>query len=159
MLQLSLWLKTWPQTWDHFDISAEFFRSRRLEETKWMLSTSIQQLKNEYFPYNPFSHQKLLLINNLHFNWNNLRPPKIWMKKINLKLWLKKVSLKIIYVAIYWKYQKHQNNVWNQLKVCNKDNRKTSFRSSHQGCSIETGALKNFTKFSRKHLYQSPFLK
>ena len=34
----------------------------------------------------------------------------------------------------------------------------TSTRSSHQRCSIETGVLKNFTKLTGKHLYQSLFL-
>ena len=33
-----------------------------------------------------------------------------------------------------------------------------SFRSSHQRCSIEVGVLKNFTKFTGKHLRQSLFL-
>ena len=32
------------------------------------------------------------------------------------------------------------------------------FRSSHQMCSIEIGVLKNFTKFTGKHLCQSLFL-
>ena len=31
------------------------------------------------------------------------------------------------------------------------------FRSSHQRCAIEIGVLKNFTKFSGKHLCQSLF--
>ena len=31
------------------------------------------------------------------------------------------------------------------------------FRSSHQKCSIKKGVLKNFTKFTRKHLWQSFF--
>ena len=34
----------------------------------------------------------------------------------------------------------------------------TLFRSSQQKCSIEIGVLKNFTKFTRKHLCQSFFL-
>ena len=31
------------------------------------------------------------------------------------------------------------------------------WRSSHQRCSIEISVLKNFTKFTGKHLYQSFF--
>ena len=34
---------------------------------------------------------------------------------------------------------------------------KTLYRSSHQRCSIEKGVLKNFTKFTGKHLCQSLF--
>ena len=34
-----------------------------------------------------------------------------------------------------------------------------SIRSSHQRCSVKKGALKNFAKFTGKHLYQSLFLK
>ena len=30
-------------------------------------------------------------------------------------------------------------------------------RSSHQGCSVRKGALRNFVKFTEKHLYQSLF--
>ena len=33
----------------------------------------------------------------------------------------------------------------------------TIFRSSHQKCSMKKGALRNFTKFTRKHLCQSLF--
>ena len=29
----------------------------------------------------------------------------------------------------------------------------TSIRSSHQRCSVKKGVLRNFTKFTRKHLY------
>ena len=32
-----------------------------------------------------------------------------------------------------------------------------SFRSSHQRCSMQKGVLRNFTKFTRKHLCQSLF--
>ena len=32
------------------------------------------------------------------------------------------------------------------------------YRSSHQKCSIKKGVLRNFTKFTRKHLYQSLFI-
>ena len=31
------------------------------------------------------------------------------------------------------------------------------YKSSHQTCSIRKGVLRNFTKFTRKHLYQSLF--
>ena len=31
------------------------------------------------------------------------------------------------------------------------------FRSSHQSCSMQKGALRNFTKFTGKHLCQSLF--
>ena len=33
------------------------------------------------------------------------------------------------------------------------------FRSSHRRCSVRIGVLKNFVKFTRKHLYQSLFFK
>ena len=72
-----------------------FSKSQRQEESKWMLSTSIQQMKNGYFPCNTFSYQKLLSLNDPYINWNNLRPPKIKMKKINLKSWLTIVLLKL----------------------------------------------------------------
>ena len=32
------------------------------------------------------------------------------------------------------------------------------YRSSHRSCSIRKCVLRNFTKFTGKHLYQSPFL-
>ena len=34
---------------------------------------------------------------------------------------------------------------------------KTVFRSSHQRCYVRKGVLRNFTKFTGKHLYQSIF--
>ena len=34
----------------------------------------------------------------------------------------------------------------------------SNFRSSHQRCSVKKGVLKNFTKFTGKHLYRSFFL-
>ena len=35
----------------------------------------------------------------------------------------------------------------------------SSFRSSHQRCSINIGFYKNFAEFRRKHLYQSLLIK
>ena len=34
----------------------------------------------------------------------------------------------------------------------------TLYRSSHQRCSVKKGVLRNFAKFTKKHLCQSPFL-
>ena len=34
------------------------------------------------------------------------------------------------------------------------ENSNTSYKSSHQRCSVEIGVLKNFTKFTGKHLCQ-----
>ena len=38
------------------------------------------------------------------------------------------------------------------------DKSSASYRNSHQGCSIQKGALKNFAKFTGKHLCQNHFL-
>ena len=36
---------------------------------------------------------------------------------------------------------------------------KENYRSSHRRCFVRKGILKNFAKFTRKHLRQSPFFK
>ena len=48
------------------------------------------------------------------------------------------------------------NNICEQLLLCiNKRCRVFTFRSSHRRCSVRKGTLRNFTKFTGKHLCQS----
>ena len=48
-----------------------------------------------------------------------------------------------------------------EIMECSLDNAEadvaTTIRSSHRGCSVRKGVLKNFAKFSGKHLCQSLF--
>ena len=49
---------------------------------------------------------------------------------------------------------------WNQckcLKLDKVDWNQSDYRSSHQRCSLRKGVLRNFPKFTGKHLYQSIF--
>ena len=69
---------------------------------------------------------------------------------------LKKETLAQVFSSEFWKISK---NVFSYrtppvaASVCCL----LLFRSSHQRCSVRKGVLRNFTKFTGKHLRRSPF--
>ena len=74
----------------------------------------------------------------------------------------------MLWTYLRWQYNKRIIIMWIALKLVSKIIADSSrdvpsywrifFRSSHQRCSVRKTVLRNFAKFTWKHLYQSLFL-
>ena len=85
-------------------------------------------------------------INQKTSRWK-LFPSRSFQEKISTATYFLISYMLLSYIKetyCYWKIEKMQIP-------------KTVFRSSHQRCYVRKGVLRNFTKFTGKHLYQSIF--
>ena len=71
-----------------------------------------------------------------------------------------KMCIAVLIFSCYEKLSHHLfKKQFSEMKRKEKIQNLAYFRSSHQRCSIKKGILRNFTKFTGKHLCQSLFFR